>query len=110
MSSTGLHVGLIAPDLTMKHGWGQYSLSLIKALDKAGGRITVVAARNSPLIEGVEIHPILPVLVRREKGFRLKQLAQLPNVGSLLRDCDVIHGQRRYEMRRRLSSHLRDLR
>ncbi|MBA3872436.1 MAG: glycosyltransferase family 4 protein [Anaerolineae bacterium] len=86
-----LHIGLITPDLSMRHGWAQYSLSLVKSLHKAGVRITVVSAWNSSILEDVDIHPILPALVRREKGFRLKQLAQISNVRRLLRDCDVIH-------------------
>ncbi len=86
-----LHIGIIAPDLTMKHGWAQHSLSLIKALHKAGVQLTVVAARNSPLFEGIEVHPILPALVPRERGLTLKLLAQIPAVRKLLRDCNLIH-------------------
>ncbi len=88
---TDLHIGIIAPDLTMKHGWAQYSSSLVKALDKADVRLTVVAARNSPLLEGVEVHPILPAIVPRERGFTVKSLMQTPRVSQLLRDCDLIH-------------------
>ncbi len=86
-----LHIGLIAPDLTMKHGWAQYSLSLINALHKAGVRLTVVAAKNSPSLEGVEVHPILPAIVPRERGFTVKTLMQIPRVRHLLHNCDVIH-------------------
>lgn len=86
-----LHIGIIAPDLTMKHGWAQHSLSLIKALHKAGVRLTIVAAKNSPLLEGVEVHPILPALVPRERGLNVKLLAQIPVVRNLLHDCNVIH-------------------
>ncbi len=89
--NSDLHIGLIAPDLTMKHGWAQYSLSLIKALQKTGVRLTVVAARNSPRLEGIEVHPILPALVPRERGFTIKLLMQIPTVRHVLRNCDVIH-------------------
>ncbi len=86
-----LHIGMIAPDLSMKHGWAQYSLSLIKAMNKANVRLTVVAAKNSPPLEGIEVHPILPAIVPRERGFTVKTLMQIPRVRQLLRDCDVIH-------------------
>ncbi len=85
------HIGLLAAELTMRHGWAQYSLSLIKALHNAGVRLTVVAARNSPVLEGIDVHAILPALVRRERGFTVKMMAQLAHVRRLLRDCDVIH-------------------
>lgn len=91
LTNSDLHIGLIAPDLTMKHGWAQYSLSLIKALQKTGVRLTVVAAQNSPQLEGVEVHPILPALVPRERGFTIKLLMQIPTVRHLLADCDVVH-------------------
>lgn len=88
---TDLHIGLIAPDLTMKHGWAQYSLSLIKALHQAGVRMTIVSARNSPPPDGIDLHPILPVIVPRERAFTVKTLLQVPSVRRLLQDCDVIH-------------------
>ncbi len=51
----------------------------------------MVAARNSPLLEGVEVHPILPAIVPRERGFTVKSLMQTPRVSQLLRNCDLIH-------------------
>ncbi len=74
----------------MKHGWAQYSLSLIRALNKAGVRMTIVAARNSPPLEGI-VHQILPAVVPRERGFMLQLMAQTIKTRRLLRDCDVIH-------------------
>ena len=54
-----LHVGLLAPDLTHKHGWAHYSLSLIEALQRAGVRLTVISAHNSPPIPGLEQRALL---------------------------------------------------
>lgn len=75
----------------MKHGWAQYSLSLIQALRKAGVRMTVVAANNSVSLADVDVHPILPSLVPRERAFTVKMMAQVPAVRRLLAGCDVIH-------------------
>lgn len=91
MINPNLHIGLLTPDLTMKHGWAQYSLSLIQALRKAGVRMTVVAASNSVSLADVNVHPILPTLVPRELAFTVKMMAQVPAVRRLLAGCDVIH-------------------
>lgn len=89
--ASNLHIGLLAPDLTMKHGWAQYSLSLIQALRRAGVRMTVAAANNSPSLADVDVHPILPSLVPRERAFTVKMMAQVPAVRRLLAGCDVVH-------------------
>lgn len=84
-------IGLLAPDLNMKHGWAQYGLSLIQALRTAGVQMTVVAASNSVSLADVDVHPILPTLVPRERAFTVKMMAQVPAVRRLLAGCDVIH-------------------
>lgn len=86
-----LHIGIIAPDLTMRHGWAQYSLSLVRALHQAGVKMTVVAARNSLQVEGVAVQAILPSIVPREPSFTVKMMRPMQHVQRLLRDCDVIH-------------------
>ncbi len=86
-----LNIGIIAPDLTMRHGWAQYSLSLVKALHQADVKMTVVAARNSTQVEGVPVQAILPSIVPREPSFTVKMMRQMQYVQRLLRDCDVIH-------------------
>ncbi|MBI5671084.1 MAG: glycosyltransferase family 4 protein [Chloroflexi bacterium] len=86
-----LKIGLLAGDLSHRHGWAHYSLSLIEALRDAGAALTVVAARNSPDVPGVTLHRLLPNVVPAERWLLLKQAWALPPVRALLRDCDVIH-------------------
>ena len=63
-----LHVGILAPDLTHKHGWAHYSLSLIEALQRAGVRLTVVSAHNSPHLPGLDQYPLLPSVDPLDRG------------------------------------------
>lgn len=86
-----LHVGLLTSDLSHRHGWAHYSLSLLLALRKAGLRVTVIAARNSPDVEGIEIHRLLPNTYPAERGLLRKMLAAVPRAAAILRDCDLIH-------------------
>ena len=39
-----MRIGLLVPNLTDQHGWGHYSLSLIKALREAGYDLAIIAA------------------------------------------------------------------
>lgn len=89
--SAPLHLGLIAPDLSEKHGWGTYTVRLIRALREAGVRLTVVAARNTPLLPGIDVRPLLPLVVPRQRGFLPALFAALPAVRSALTGCTVIH-------------------
>jgi phosphatidylinositol alpha-1,6-mannosyltransferase len=89
--SAPLHLGLIAPDLREKHGWGTYTVRLIHALRDAGVRMTVVTARNTPLLPGVDVHPLLPNVVPRQRLFLPALLAALPATHSALSGCTVIH-------------------
>ncbi len=89
--SSALHVGLLVPDLSQRHGWAGYSLSLIEALRKAGLRLTVIAARNCPPLEGQAVHRLLPNVTPAERFSLVKQFRLIPSVSAVLRDCDVIH-------------------
>jgi glycosyltransferase involved in cell wall biosynthesis len=89
--SSSLRIGLLTGDLSHRHGWAHYSLSLIEALRRAGADVTIVAARNSPDVAGFTVHRLLPNLVPMERLFLLKQGLALPQVRTLLGDCDVIH-------------------
>ncbi len=91
VSHSALHVGLLAADLTHKHGWAHYSLSLIQALRRAGVTLTVVAARNSPPVDGIDLLPLLPSVDPLEGGMLRGQLRALPQTRVALRDCDLIH-------------------
>lgn len=91
MNHSALHIGLLTSDLSHRHGWAHYSLSLLDALRQAGVRVTVVTTRNSPDVPGVELHRLLPNTYPAERGLLPKMLRVWPAVAKLLRDCDVIH-------------------
>ena len=88
---SSLHIGFLAADLTHKHGWAHYGLSLLLALQRAGVNMTVVAARNSPLIDGVTVLPILPSVDPLEGGMLIKQVLAIPRVRRAFARCDLIH-------------------
>jgi glycosyltransferase involved in cell wall biosynthesis len=89
--SESLHLGFLSADLTHSHGWAHYSLSLLLALRRAGVRVTVIAARNSPPIDGVEVLPLLPTVDPRESGMLFKQALALPRVHQTFATCNVVH-------------------
>jgi glycosyltransferase involved in cell wall biosynthesis len=91
MTQSALHIGLLTADLTHRHGWGSYSLSLIEALRSAGVKVTVIASRNTPQIVGLEVAPLLPAIDPREPNLVLKMMTLAPRLHPLLSDCDVIH-------------------
>jgi glycosyltransferase involved in cell wall biosynthesis len=82
-----LKIGLLTSDLNHRHGWAHYSLSLIEALRRAGVDLTVVATQDSPDVNGMTIHKLLP----SARNMLLRQMLVMPRVRRLLRDCDVIH-------------------
>jgi glycosyltransferase involved in cell wall biosynthesis len=86
-----MRVGILAPDLSRKHGWATYSLNLLGALQRAGVPMTVLAAHNSPDIEGIELHRVLPALYPRDSRFLPRLLAAYPRAWALLRGCDLVH-------------------
>jgi glycosyltransferase involved in cell wall biosynthesis len=90
-----MRIGIIAADLSHKHGWAHYSLELTHALAAAGATVEVVAAKNSPLVEGdgIRFHPSLPTLVPRERWLLPKLLTPILmcNTRQLLQPCDLIH-------------------
>ncbi|MCC6804559.1 MAG: glycosyltransferase family 4 protein [Anaerolineae bacterium] len=90
-ASHPLSVGFLAADLTDRHGWAHYSLSLIRALAQAGVQVRVVAARNSPLLDGIEVLPILPAVDPLDSGMLTGMLRVLPQVRAALQDCTLIH-------------------
>jgi phosphatidylinositol alpha-1,6-mannosyltransferase len=91
MSPEPLRLGLLAADLNPKHGWGAYSVNLVHALRASGVALTVVAARNTPPIDGVDVRPLLPTVVPRARLFLPALLAAAPAARAALADCTVIH-------------------
>ncbi len=86
-----MRIGLLTSDLTIHHGWGNYSLSLIKALKQHSQNLTIITANNSPNIDGVETHAILPSVTPPESKTLLKLFLQRNEVAKLLMNCDIIH-------------------
>ena len=86
-----MHIGLLVADLSPRHGWGQYSINLARALVQRGARVSIVAARNSPELAGLNLHPLLPNLVPRMRGMPLRLWLARGEVGQTLRDCQLIH-------------------
>ena len=86
-----LHIGLLAADLTHRHGWAHYSASLLAALRAAGAEVTVLAPRNSPPDVYPQVHRMLPTVEPLERGMLAGQLRLTPSARSILRTCDVIH-------------------
>lgn len=86
-----MRVGLLTSDLTIKHGWGKYSLSLIDALQAHGIALRILCASNSPAHPKLDMHPILPSVVPAQRLLWPHSLLCLPAAQRLLRDCDIIH-------------------
>ncbi len=88
---SGLKIGLLTCELTHKHGWAHYSLSLIQALQRLGVEMTIIAARNTPPINGLAVHPLLPNTNPRERFLLPKMALRTSAISRLLRDCHVVH-------------------
>lgn len=86
-----MKIGILSCDLSHRHGWAHYSLSLIQALKRAGAELEIITSRNSPVIDGLPTTRILPNLTPAEGLILPKLAAQLPKIRALFRDCDVIH-------------------
>ena len=86
-----MRIALLSSDLNYKHGWGTYSLSVIKALQAQNHELTILASTNSEQLDGLTIHPILPQVVPQERGTLLKMALLRSKVAKLLANCDVIH-------------------
>lgn len=86
-----LHIGLLAADLTRRHGWANYSISLLTALRRAGATVTVLAPKNSPLSDEADVFPILPTLDPLEAGMLATQLRLSYSARRVLANCDIIH-------------------
>jgi glycosyltransferase involved in cell wall biosynthesis len=86
-----MRIGFLTSDLNHHHGWGRYSLNLIQALRAAGVDVAVVAARNSDLLDGVPVAPLLPAIYPKDSRMLLRMLAQAQSTYAFLNQCDIIH-------------------
>jgi glycosyltransferase involved in cell wall biosynthesis len=89
--TTPLHIGILAPDLYPQHGWGVYSLGLIRALHAAGVRLTVITAQDSPPVPDLPLTRLLPSVSPMRGAFLLRLAAAFPQARALLRGYDAIH-------------------
>jgi phosphatidyl-myo-inositol dimannoside synthase len=86
-----MRIGLLVPNLTDQHGWGHYSLSLIKALREAGYDLAIIAATNNEYKDSQVLANILPAVDQAESFSLLKMGLLLPQIRSLFTDCVIIH-------------------
>jgi glycosyltransferase involved in cell wall biosynthesis len=87
-----MHLGILAPDLNPAHGWGSYSLNVIRALHAAGLRLTILSAQGSPAHDDIDQQAILPPPHAPQGGrFLAGSLAALPQARRLLATCDALH-------------------
>jgi len=86
-----MRIGLLAADLTFRHGWAHYSLSVARALTAAGAAITVLMPEDAPLVEDVPALSILPSVDPLARRLLAKQLRLIPSVRRTLDGCTVIH-------------------
>ncbi len=91
MTDQAFHIGLLTSDLSHGHGWAHYSLSLLRALQRAGVQVTVIAARNSPLMDDIPVYPLLPPVVPAQKYILPRLLQAIPAAQKILQSCTVIH-------------------
>ena len=91
MPADRLRVGLLAADLTHRHGWAHYSLSVLEALRRAGVDVVVVTTRNSPPEADPASLRLLPTVEPREPGMIATQLRALPAARKTLAGCDIVH-------------------
>ncbi|MCB9453822.1 MAG: glycosyltransferase family 4 protein [Anaerolineaceae bacterium] len=86
-----MRLGFLTSDLQHGHGWGHYSLSLIRALRAEGAEMTVVAAHNTPDDSDFPVLPLLPAVSPRDRFFLPRLSFAAGRVRDALKDCDVIH-------------------
>jgi glycosyltransferase involved in cell wall biosynthesis len=86
-----MHIGILAPDLDSRHGWGAYSLGLLRALQRRGIALTIIAARNSPRVDALDVLPLLPTITPPDSAFLPRLVLAAPAARAAVRGCDVIH-------------------
>jgi phosphatidylinositol alpha-1,6-mannosyltransferase len=86
-----MRIALLVSNLTDKHGWGNYSLNLIAALKRTGHDLRIVVPSNNQAEDEQIIAKILPSIAPQAPYFLLKMGLILPEMRSLLADCDIVH-------------------
>lgn len=90
-----MRVGILAPELTEAHGWGRYTIDLMRALVAQGDVELVIAASSASPGDGGIPHagyyPLLPSLVPAQRGITPRGLLTVPRLRTIFAGCDVIH-------------------
>lgn len=86
-----MRVGFLTSDLNTTHGWGQYSVSLLRALQKQGVELVAVTAERSPVLDDLVSYPLLPAVVPFAPHMTLRLMSSYFRLRALLEDCDLIH-------------------
>ncbi|MFN8529173.1 MAG: glycosyltransferase family 4 protein [Anaerolineae bacterium] len=89
-----MRIGIFAADLTHRHGWAHYSLSVIRALRRAKVDMVVLTTHGSPVpddLHDLPVYPVLPSVDPMERRMIVRQMALIPTARRLCADCDVIH-------------------
>lgn len=90
-----MRVGILTAELTEAHGWGRYTIDLMRALAARGGIELVIAASSASPGDGGLPHlrysALLPSLVPARRGILPRSLLAVPGLRALFYGCDVIH-------------------
>jgi len=88
-----MKVGYLTTELSTKHGWGRYSIEIIKGMLKRGIKVLVLSSANSRDNELPEVtnYPILTPLFSGARLTSLRILGNFFKVRELVSSCDLVH-------------------
>ncbi len=89
-----MKVCLLTDELSYKHGWGRYSIAVIRALLRAGADVRILSPKRlctePDLLEHPDHHSISSFLWET-RSLLSTTAANWRSVSRLVRDCDVVH-------------------
>ena len=88
-----MKVCYLTTELSSKHGWGRYSIEVIKGMLNRGIKVLVLSSANSRANELPEVtnYPILTPLFSGARLTSLRILGDLFKVRNLVSGCDLVH-------------------
>ncbi len=86
-----MRVAFLAPDLHHGHGWGHYSISLVRALAAQGVDPVVLAATNTPSVPDLPVYPLLPTVSPAEPRQLAKMGLLALRTRQHIQSCDLVH-------------------
>lgn len=88
-----MRVCYLTTELSTKHGWGRYSIEIIKGMLKREIKVLVLSSANSQENELPEVTncPILAPLFSGERLTSLRILGNFFKVRNLVSSCDLVH-------------------